>query len=71
MPTKEQTAMTMASRSTEHTPKSPNDDEQRDVIPVNDVPAFGVQFRFTKRVFQEWLAERRRRNGDEHSTKAA
>ena len=43
-----------------------NADEKRDdVIPLNDVPAFGVQIRFAKRVLQEMLAQfrHRRRSG--------
>jgi hypothetical protein len=36
-----------------------------DVIPLNDVPAFGVQIRFAKRVLQEMLAQfRHRRRSD-------
>ena len=32
-----------------------------DVIPLNDVPAFGVQIRFAKRVLQDMLAQFRHR----------
>jgi hypothetical protein len=36
-----------------------------DVIPLNDVPAFGVQIRLAKRVLKEMLAQfrHRRRSG--------
>jgi hypothetical protein len=38
---------------------------REDVIPLNDVPAFGVQLRFAKRVLQDMLAQfrHRRRSG--------
>jgi hypothetical protein len=43
-----------------------NPDAKRDdVVPLNDVPAFGVQIRFAKRVLREMLAQfrHRRRSG--------
>ena len=44
------------------TTRQPHDDVKReDVIPLNDVPAFGVQFRFAKRVLQDMLAQFRHR----------
>jgi hypothetical protein len=45
---------------------SPNADAKRDdVIPLDDVPAFGVQIRFAKRVLRQMLAQFRhtRRSG--------
>ena len=40
-----------------------NDEAKRDdVIPLNDVPAFGVQLRFAKRVLQEMLTQFRHRS---------
>jgi hypothetical protein len=42
-----------------------HDVKRDDVIPLNDVPAFGVQFRFAKRVLQDMLTQfrHRRRSG--------
>jgi len=42
-----------------------HDPKRDDVIPLNDVPAFGVQIRFAKRVLQEMLMQfrHRRRSG--------
>jgi hypothetical protein len=47
------------------TPSTSPDAKRDDVIPLNDVPAFGVQIRFAKRVLQEMLAQfrHRRRSG--------
>jgi hypothetical protein len=39
-----------------------------DVIPANDVPAFGVQMRFAKRVLRELFAQLRHRD---RSTRSA
>jgi hypothetical protein len=38
-----------------------HDTKRKDVIPLNDVPAFGVQARFAKRVLQEMLTQFRHR----------
>ena len=46
--------------TTSHHVKTPDD---RDVIPVDDVPAFGVQIRFAKRKIAELLAHLRSSNG--------
>jgi hypothetical protein len=48
------------------TTRQSNRDGKQDVIPLNDVPAFGVQIRFAKRVLQEMLAQfrHRRRSGE-------
>jgi hypothetical protein len=43
------------------TTRQSNRDPKQDVIPLNDVPAFGVQIRFAKRVLQEMLAQFRHR----------
>jgi hypothetical protein len=47
-------------------PSTSPDAKREDVIPLNDVPAFGVQIRFAKRVLQEMLAQlrHRRRSGE-------
>lgn len=42
-----------------------------DVIPVTDVPAFGVQIRFVKRVLQDVVAQLRHRNGSAGSDSSA
>jgi hypothetical protein len=46
----------------------PETKRDEDVIPVNDVPAFGVQIRFMKRVLQDLFAQLRHRNGANGST---
>ena len=43
------------------TPSTSPDAKREDVIPLNDVPAFGVQIRFAKRVLQEMWAQFRHR----------
>jgi hypothetical protein len=43
------------------TTRQRDDVKRDDVIPLNDVPAFGVQFRFAKRVIQDMLAQFRHR----------
>jgi hypothetical protein len=45
--------------TTPHETKTPADPE---VIPANDVPAFGVQIRFAKRVIKDMLAQLKRRS---------
>ena len=42
-------------------PSTSSDAKRDEVIPLNDVPAFGVQLRFAKRVLQEMLAQFRHR----------
>jgi hypothetical protein len=55
--------------ATAHHAKQPTKYDPDEVIPVTDVPAFGVQFRFVKRVFSDMLSRRRHRNGSKPSTK--
>jgi hypothetical protein len=43
------------------TPSTSPNAKRDDVIPLNDVPAFGVQIRFAKRVLREILAQFRHR----------
>jgi hypothetical protein len=54
-----------ASKTTDEKRLDKEPDEKQ--IPVDDVPAFGVQLRFAWRTINEWLAQRRHTNG----TKAA
>ena len=51
------------------TPRMSHDAKRDDdVIPVNDVPAFGVQIRFVKRVLRDMFAQLRHRNSSNGST---
>jgi hypothetical protein len=58
--------MTTTSHAHQRSEKHKRDDA--DSIPVNDVPAFGVQFRFAKRTVQDMLAYLKRRNGSSKRT---
>jgi hypothetical protein len=59
----------MTTTSHAHPQRSEKNQKDAEAIPVDDVPAFGVQIRFAKRTLQDLLAQfRTSRNGSHKRT---